>query len=132
MLLFLPWLALPGWLTSVAWFVTDDAFISFRYVRNLFDGHGLVFNPGEHVEGYTNFLWIVEIAAIWRVLGIRPEHVANWLSVIFTVGTIGVVLWWVGRTPWLRHRGLAAWMALGLICSSATEFCTPPGPLGRA
>ncbi len=120
MLLLLPWLALLGWLTSVAWFITDDAFISFRYVRNLLDGHGLVFNPGEYVEGYTNFLWVLELAAIWRVLGLRPEDVANWLSVIYTVGTIAVMLWWVARMPCLRQRGLVAWMALGLICSSAT------------
>ena len=98
-------MALLGWLTSVGWFITDDAFISFRYVRNLLEGHGLVFNPGEYVEGYTNFLWILELAAIWRVLGIRPEHVANWLSVIYTVGTIAVMLWWVARMPFLRHRG---------------------------
>ncbi|MFN8052083.1 MAG: hypothetical protein U0Q22_11635 [Acidimicrobiales bacterium] len=37
--------------------VQDDAFISFRYARNLSQGHGLVFNAGERVEGYTNFLW---------------------------------------------------------------------------
>ncbi|MCL2825764.1 MAG: hypothetical protein FWD57_17365, partial [Polyangiaceae bacterium] len=37
--------------------IADDAFISFRYARNLVMGHGLVFNPGERVEGYTNFLW---------------------------------------------------------------------------
>jgi arabinofuranosyltransferase len=35
----------------------DDAFISFRYARNLAGGAGLVYNPGERVEGYTNFLW---------------------------------------------------------------------------
>ena len=119
-LLCLPWLALLGWLASVSWFITDDAFISFRYVRNLLDGHGLVFNPGEYVEGYTNFLWVLELAAIWRLFGIRPEDVAQWLSVIYTVGTIAVMLWWVARMPVLRHRGLVAWMALGLIGSSAT------------
>ncbi len=43
--------------------IIDDAFISFRYARNLVAGHGLVFNPGEYVEGYTNFLWTVLIAA---------------------------------------------------------------------
>ena len=33
-------------------FLTDDAFISFRYAVNLSEGHGLVFNPGfERVEG---------------------------------------------------------------------------------
>ena len=119
-LLCLPWLALLGWLASVSWFITDDAFISFRYVRNLLDGHGLVFNPGEYVEGYTNFLWVLELAVIWRLFGIRPEDVAQWLSVGYTVGTIAVMLWWVARMPFLRHRGLMAWMALGLICGSAT------------
>ena len=36
-------------------FVCDDAFISFRYARHLSDGLGLVWNPGERVEGYSNF-----------------------------------------------------------------------------
>ena len=117
---FVPWLVLLGWLASVAWFITDDAFISFRYARNLLEGHGLVFNPGEYVEGYTNFLWVLELAAIWGLLGIRPEDAAQWLSVVYTVGTIVVMLWWVARMPALRHRWLVAWMALGLVCSSAT------------
>ena len=117
---YLPWLALLVWLSSVAWFLTDDAFISFRYARNLLEGHGLVFNPGERVEGYTNFLWIIELAAIWGTFGIRPEQAAPWLSVAYTVATITVVLWWVARLPWLRLRGLVGWMALGLLCSSAT------------
>ena len=116
----LPWLALLAWLAGVAWFLTDDAFISFRYVRNLLNGHGLVFNPGEYVEGYTNFLWILELAAIWGVFGIRPEQAAPWLSVACTVGTIAALLWWVARMPSLRNRALVGWMALGLLCSSAT------------
>lgn len=37
----------------------DDAFIAFRYVENLMNGHGLVYNIGERVEGYTCFLWIL-------------------------------------------------------------------------
>ena len=36
------------------------------------------------------------------------------------MGTIAVLLWWVARMPFLRQRGLVAWMALGLICGSAT------------
>ena len=117
---FLPWLVLLGWLSSVAWFLTDDAFISFRYTRNLLEGHGLVFNPGEYVEGYTNFLWILELAAIWGIFGVRPEHAAPWLSVAYTIGTVAAMLWWVVRLPALRNRGLVGWMALGLLCSSAT------------
>ena len=120
LLSFLPWLALLGWLSSVAWFLTDDALISFRYTRNLLEGHGLVFNPGEYVEGYTNFLWILELATIWGIFGLRPEHAAPWLSVAYTVATIAAMLWWVVRLPSLRNRGLVGWMALGLVCSSAT------------
>ena len=116
----LPWLALLAYLASVSWFLTDDAFISFRYVRNLLEGHGLVFNPGERVEGYSNFLWVLELAAIWRALGVAPEDAAPWLSVAFTAGTIGALAWWVHRLPSLRNRGLVGWMALGLVCSSAT------------
>jgi hypothetical protein len=35
----------------------DDAMISMRYAYNLAHGHGLVWNPGERVEGITNPLW---------------------------------------------------------------------------
>src|SRR5512135_2995012 len=34
----------------------DDAMISMRYAWNLSHGQGLVWNPGERVEGYTNLL----------------------------------------------------------------------------
>ncbi len=59
--------ALVGY-SSIIWpaAFTDDAFISFHYARNLVAGHGLVFNPGERVEGYTNFLWTMLAAGtIW-------------------------------------------------------------------
>ena len=117
---YLPWLVLLGYLTHVAWFLCDDAFVSFRYVRNLVEGHGLVFNHGEYVEGYSNFLWVLELAALWRTFGLRPEHTAPWLSVACTGGTLAAMLWWVARLPGLPHRGLVGWMALGLVSSSAT------------
>jgi arabinofuranosyltransferase len=45
------------------WFYTvEDAFINFRYCENMLQGKGLVFNHGERVEGYTNFLWILVLA----------------------------------------------------------------------
>lgn len=43
-------------------FLGDDAYISFRYALHLYQGHGLVWNPGERVEGYTNFLWVIIMA----------------------------------------------------------------------
>lgn len=47
----------PGY----AWGV-DDAYITYRYARNLAAGHGLVYNPGERVEGYSNLLYAVAMA----------------------------------------------------------------------
>jgi hypothetical protein len=37
----------------------DDAYISYRYAQNLAQGNGLVFNRGERVEGYSNFLYVL-------------------------------------------------------------------------
>jgi hypothetical protein len=43
----------------------DDAMISMRYARNLVEGHGLVWNPGEApVEGFTNPLWVLWMAVL--------------------------------------------------------------------
>ena len=41
----------------------DDSYISYRYAANLVAGHGLVYNPGEYVEGFSNLLWTLLIAA---------------------------------------------------------------------
>ncbi len=61
-------------------FLSDDAFISFRYARHLVDGLGLVWNPGERVEGYTNFSWVIAMAAGLR-LGVGPERLSIVLGI---------------------------------------------------
>jgi len=40
----------------------DDAMISMRYAWNLAHGNGLVWNPGERVEGFTNLLMTLLMA----------------------------------------------------------------------
>jgi hypothetical protein len=45
----------------------DDEMVSMRYARNLAEGQGLVWNPGERVEGYTNLLWTLLMAAVHRL-----------------------------------------------------------------
>ena len=86
-------------------FLCDDAFISFRYAVNLADGHGLVFNAGgDRVEGYTNFLWVVVLAA-GRVLGVAPEDAANPLLLLATIGLWGLTAWFA----WRQGRGSPVW-----------------------
>jgi hypothetical protein len=62
------------WAWQLKW-LCDDAYISFRYAENWARGHGLVFNPGERVEGYTNFLWTAVIAGLIK-LGADPGQAA--------------------------------------------------------
>ncbi len=80
-------------LLFLAWtnrFIQDDAFISFRYAHNLVAGHGLVFNPGEAVEGYTNFLWTL-IIAIPLYFGKDVILSSYLISIgIFAIGLVGV------------------------------------------
>lgn len=46
----------------------EDALIVLRYARNLVAGNGLVFNPGEHVMGFTTPLFTV-ISGLFVLLG---------------------------------------------------------------
>lgn len=47
----------------------DDAMISMRYAYNLAHGHGLVWNVGDRVQGYTNPGWTLVMAAV-HLLGL--------------------------------------------------------------
>ncbi len=57
-----------GGLTSEHALGSDDAYISYRYAANLAEGHGLVFNPGEAVEGYSNLLFVLLAAALLLIV----------------------------------------------------------------
>jgi hypothetical protein len=73
-----------------AW-TEDDAFITFRYARNLASGHGFVFNPGERVEGYSNFVWVLLMAAVERS-GNNPERLSKIIGL--AAGMLSLVLSW--------------------------------------
>ncbi len=63
----------------------DDAYITYRYAKHLVEGHGLVWNPGEEpVEGYTNFLWTIVVAAGMQA-GVDPEWLGPSLGLLSTV-----------------------------------------------
>lgn len=70
-------------------FIQDDAFISFRYAQNLVAGHGLTWNAGESspIEGYSNFLWVMMIAAT-TAIGIEPILGSMILSGLLAIGTL--------------------------------------------
>ena len=122
--------------------VSDDAFISFRYARNLVRGHGLVFNVGERVEGYTNFLWTVLTAAGMK-LGIEPILFTHVLGILGFAGTIAILtlaswkLFGARARSWIPfaavacalHRDLQVWATSGLETSWVTLAVTMGGVL---
>ncbi|GAB3138897.1 hypothetical protein [Amycolatopsis sp. NPDC004378] len=68
--------------------VTEDALVSFRYAQNIADGNGPVFNPGERVEGYTNFLWLVLIALPRAAFGVDVRTAAVVFGVVSALGCV--------------------------------------------
>jgi len=58
-ILFLSLVLVIFYLYGTWFYPTDDAYISYRYAQNLAEGNGLVYNLGERVEGYSNFLWVL-------------------------------------------------------------------------
>ena len=78
-------------------FINDDAFISFRYADNLVRHGELVFNPGERVEGYTNFLWTILMAGVLS-LGLDVVVWSKLLGIACAIGTLWVVARFLSRT----------------------------------
>lgn len=102
------------WNVVAHYFLIDDAFISFRYARNLLDGHGLVFNPGEMVEGYTNFLWVLLMAAAMGA-GLPVEIVSNVIGIAAGAGLLLAVAWFgARRTGWSDPWNWVAPLALAV------------------
>jgi arabinofuranosyltransferase len=107
-------------------FITDDAYISFVYARNLAEHGELVFNLGQYVEGYTNFLWTL-LLGVGMLLGIPPEWSAKILAAVFAIVTLLVVCRTIERalgrrSPWgtlpalllAASSGYACWTSGGL------------------
>ena len=121
-------------------FVHDDTFISLRYARNLAEHGELVWNLGERVEGYTNFLHVVAsaglirlgldpviaaqllnvgaavlllAAAAWAARLVAPEHAIARAAAVATLGaTPAVAVWTLGG---LEAVTVAALLALGMV-----------------
>lgn len=96
-----------------AW-ICDDAFISFRYARHLVEGHGLVFNPGERVEGMTNLLWTLG-CALGLKLGVPAERWSvNWGITFYAASVLLLVLRFRTRHQALPPVPIAALLAAAM------------------
>ena len=85
--------------------VCDDSLISFQYARNAAEGLGFVFNPGERVEGYTNFLWTALLALAYPLSdGTSGGFVRLGIALSTAFAALDIVLLYrLGRLVWPRR-----------------------------
>lgn len=89
----------------------DDAYISYRYTENLVRGEGLVFNHGERVEGYSNFLYVLAVApAFWVTDRDGVYFFSVLLNIICALGAL-----WLFSDHLRRGMGARAALAGSLL-----------------
>jgi arabinofuranosyltransferase len=72
-------------------FLSDDAFITFRYVKNFLRGWGPVYNKGEYIEGFTSPLWFLLLSAVAKA-GVDIVAAGRYLGLL--IGGAQVILFY--------------------------------------
>jgi arabinofuranosyltransferase len=67
--------------------ISEDAFIDLRVVRNLLNGHGPIYNIGERVEAFTNPLWVGVLTG-YGALGLPLEAGAVYIGLTCTIAAL--------------------------------------------
>ena len=91
--------------------LVDDAYITFRYARNLVEGLGFVYNPGERVLGTTTPLYTLLLAGLALATGSR-DFPALALAVNALSGAASVGLLYALGRRFAGHRAPAVAAAL--------------------
>lgn len=110
--------------TGHAW---EDYFITLRASRNLVEGHGLVFQPGERVHTFTSPLGVLIPALCTALAGPGEEVRALWFFRIFSAALLAAsarLIW--RRADTLRLGALGRTVLFGLLLADAklTDFAT--------
>jgi len=132
-------------------FIIDDSLISYRYSDRLLHGHGLTWNDGEFVEGYSTLLWVLLVAAggllqpdlmwvgwalgllanaaslvavVWAFRSPRSDSVLPTAVVLITMSlSENFAIWGVAGMETALFDGLLAW-------AIALSYRTPTGKFG--
>ena len=100
----------------------DDAFITFRYARNILAGSGFVYNPGEHVLGTTTPLYTLLLTGIGLVMGGEQApfpQISLLINALAAVGTCFLLIK-LGQRLGSPRAGLAAALVWGIAPYSVT------------
>ena len=66
----------------------EDYYITFRSSKNLVQGHGLVFTPGERVHSFTSPLGVLLPALASGLTGGASDQAALWLFRLMGAGAL--------------------------------------------
>lgn len=93
----------------------EDAYITYRYARNVAAGNGFVYNPGERVLGTTTPLQTLLLAGLGAVIGL--EHIPSIAAVVMPLfGLAAAALFYLALVRLGAPRfGAAAGCLLGLV-----------------
>jgi 4-amino-4-deoxy-L-arabinose transferase-like glycosyltransferase len=84
--------------------VTDDAYITYRYVRNITAGDGFVYNRGERVLGTTTPLYTLLLAALTYVVPhsdiIQLSLMVNAICDALSTIVLFQLCHWISRNKW--------------------------------
>jgi arabinofuranosyltransferase len=141
-------LALAAWIFYLnRLFYNDDAYITLRYARNFLQGNGIVWNTGEYVQGYTNFLhlmfvallgftgidlfWasrIVGVSAFWGLAGFLVHYCRTtrsttqdtlyYLPALMVLTSCPIIVWSIGGLEAVLFSLLATAGCLLFLCRS--------------
>ena len=100
--------------------VIDDALISYRYSERLLQGKGLTWNDGEFVEGYSNLLWVLLVAA-GGLFQANLISVGRILGLAANVATLASIPWAFARSPNASVSATLSGLLL-IACSEAFAF----------
>jgi arabinofuranosyltransferase len=108
-------------------FASEDAYITFRFAKNLAIGNGLLYNPDERVMGFSSPLWTVW-CAIGMKLAADPVHWTRFWTVLGDATTLvlmAVILKrHAGRTSaWCFAFFFAVWPYFAAVAVSGMETC---------
>lgn len=108
--------------TNHAW---EDYYITLRSSRNLVEGHGLVFNPGERLHTFTSPLGVLVPALCTWVAGAGHEGAALWLFRLVNLGLLGaaaLLFWRRAETLGVGLLGRAVFLGLFFVDSKLVDF----------
>lgn len=110
-------------------YTLDDTYIYLQFAKNLNAGHGMAFNAGDPVYGFTSPLWLLSIAALGKC-GIDLLFASKLLGALWTIASIAMFL--AAARMWISDRRVAyaaaliwstnAWLVRWAVCGIETPM----------